>query len=81
MIRAVLDTRVLVAAVLTPGWVCGQILRAVVDERCTIAVCPLLLAELEDVLLRPDSEAGFLNRQHAVTSSSWSGLQSVIPTR
>lgn len=52
MLRAVLDPGVLVAAAITPVGVCGQLLQAVLDRRCGMIVCPALLAELEEVLLR-----------------------------
>jgi uncharacterized protein len=52
VIRAVIDPGVLVAAALTPSGTCGQVLRAVLDERCVLIVCPALLHELEEVLLR-----------------------------
>ena len=53
MLRAVLDPGVLVAAALTPRGVCGRVLQAVLDQRCVMIVCSTLLAELEDVLVRP----------------------------
>ena len=53
MLRAVLDPGVLVAAAITPNGISGEVLRAVLDRRCTMIVCPLLLAELEEVLVRP----------------------------
>ncbi|MBA3946849.1 MAG: putative toxin-antitoxin system toxin component, PIN family [Herpetosiphonaceae bacterium] len=52
MVRVVLDPGVLIAAVITPDGVCGHVLQAVIDQRCTTIVCPVLLDELEDVLLR-----------------------------
>ena len=53
MWRVVLDPGVLVAAAITPQGTCGQLLHAVLDQRCALIVCPGLLDELEDVLLRP----------------------------
>jgi putative PIN family toxin of toxin-antitoxin system len=53
VLRAVLDPGVLVAAAITPRGVCGWVLQAVLDERCSVVACPALLAELEEVLLRP----------------------------
>lgn len=52
MLRAVLDPGVLVADAITPSGVCEQILRAVIDLRCQMIVCPTLLFELEEVLVR-----------------------------
>ena len=53
MFRAVLDPGVLVAAAIAPRGVCRQLLQAVLDQRCAMIVCPALLAELQDVLVRP----------------------------
>lgn len=53
MRRAVLDPGVLVAAAITPRGVCGRLLQTVLDGRCVMVVCPMLLAELAEVLLRP----------------------------
>ena len=41
------------AAAITPRGVCGQVLQAALDKRYAIVVCPALLVELEEVLLRP----------------------------
>ena len=48
-----MDPGVLVAAAISPGGLCRQLLRAAVDRRFTIVVCPALVAELEEVLRRP----------------------------
>lgn len=48
---AVLDTHVLVAAVITEG-ICARILRRAREREFELAVCPFILAELEAVLTR-----------------------------
>lgn len=48
---AVLDTNVLVAAVITEG-ICARILRRAKEREFELAVCPFILAELEAVLTR-----------------------------
>lgn len=53
MPRLVLDAGVFVSAALKPGGVCGQLFYEVASKRWAIVVCPMLLAELRDVLLRP----------------------------
>jgi putative PIN family toxin of toxin-antitoxin system len=53
VLRAVLDAGVLVAAAITPNGVCGRLLRAVAAGRVAMLACPLLIAELSDVLQRP----------------------------
>jgi uncharacterized protein len=52
MLRTVLDPGVLIAAIITPRGICGQILQAALDGRFALIVCPSLLAELADVLPR-----------------------------
>ncbi len=51
--RAVVDTNVLVAAVIKPSGVCAQLIVAAVDRRWQPAVSSILLAELTEVLRRP----------------------------
>jgi putative PIN family toxin of toxin-antitoxin system len=50
--RLVLDPGVLIAAVIAPHGVCGQLLRRCLDGECEMVVSPALLDELEEVLLR-----------------------------
>ncbi len=50
--RAVADTNVLVAAVITPRGVCGRLLDAAIDGRWKLVVSPQLVAELDLVLAR-----------------------------
>jgi predicted nucleic acid-binding protein len=52
-VQAVVDPGVLIAAVIAPRGVCGQVLTAALDRRYTHVASPALLAELEEVLLRP----------------------------
>jgi putative PIN family toxin of toxin-antitoxin system len=52
MMRFVLDSGVLIAAVVAPRGVCGQLLRRWLDAECELIVSPALLDELEEVLLR-----------------------------
>jgi putative PIN family toxin of toxin-antitoxin system len=49
----VIDTNVLVSAVLTPGGTCDRILRAAVDGRIRLAWNAPMVAEYRAVLLRP----------------------------
>jgi uncharacterized protein len=51
--RVVIDPSVYVAALIAPGGVCGDLVGAVNEDRLTAVACPLLLAELHEVLLRP----------------------------
>lgn len=51
--RAVADTNVWVAAAISPGGVCGQVVRAAIDGRWQPVACPRLFEELADVLGRP----------------------------
>jgi putative PIN family toxin of toxin-antitoxin system len=51
--RAVADPNVLVSAAIAPNGVCRRLLDAVLESRLTLVVCPLLLTELRDVLVRP----------------------------
>lgn len=53
MIRAVWDPGVLIAAVINPEGAPGRGLRALVDQRWTLVLSPLLLDELHSVLRRP----------------------------
>ena len=53
MIRAVWDPGVLIAAAINPRGTPAQGLRALLDERWTLIVSPLLLDELGAVLRRP----------------------------
>jgi len=48
---AVLDTNVLVAAVITEG-ICARILRRAKNSEFELAVCPFILTEMETVLTR-----------------------------
>lgn len=50
--RAVPDPNVLIAAVITPRGVCGQLLHAAIDGRWQPVVSPQLLAGLREVLAR-----------------------------
>ena len=52
MLRGVVDTNVLVSALVARRGVCGQLLDAGVDGRWRLVVSPLLLVELEGVLGR-----------------------------
>ena len=49
----VIDTNVLVSAVLTPGGTCDRILRAAVDGKIRLAWNAPMVAEYRAVLLRP----------------------------
>lgn len=49
----VIDTNVLVSAVLTPGGTCDQVLRAAADGRVRLAWSASMLAEYRGVLVRP----------------------------
>ena len=49
----VVDTNVLVSAVLTPGGTCDQIIRAAVDGKIRLAWNASMVAEYRAVLLRP----------------------------
>lgn len=53
MYRVVIDPGVLVSAAISPGGTCGKLLRAASDNRFTLILCPALLIELYDVLVRP----------------------------
>lgn len=50
----VIDTNVLVSAILTPGGNCDKILRAAIDGRIRLAWSSQMLAEYRQVLLRPE---------------------------
>lgn len=49
----VIDTNVLVSAILTPGGNCDKILRAAIDGKIRLAWSSQMLAEYRQVLLRP----------------------------
>ena len=53
MIQLVLDPGVLIAGVIAPRGLCAQLLRRWLGGECELVVSPALLAELEEVLLRP----------------------------
>lgn len=53
MFRAVLDTNVYVAALISRSGAPSEIVRAVIDGEFDVVVSPALLAELDDVLHRP----------------------------
>jgi putative PIN family toxin of toxin-antitoxin system len=53
MIKAVLDTNTLVSARFSPNGVCGQILRLAQDGKFTLVISSPILAELNEVILRP----------------------------
>lgn len=54
MIRVVVDTGVFVSALIGPrGGTTDRLVRAFADDRIEVVACPMLLAELERVLLRP----------------------------
>lgn len=52
-VEFVLDTNVLVSALLTPGGPPGHLLDAVIAERLRPVYCPPILSEYERVLRRP----------------------------
>ena len=51
--RVVLDTNVLVSALMTPGSVCSRILRLVYDEALQMCIDERIIEEYESVLSRP----------------------------
>ncbi len=51
--RLVLDTNVLVAALLTPAGACGRLLDLILDGAAGVCLDPRILQEYEDVLRRP----------------------------
>lgn len=51
--RVVVDPNVFVSALISPAGPPAQVVRAWSEERYELIVSPALLAELEDVLLRP----------------------------
>lgn len=53
MIRAVVDPGVLIAGLITPGGVPSDIIRAWKQGAFELVVCPFLLEELTQALLRP----------------------------
>ena len=53
MIRAVVDPGVLIAALIAPGGACAELIRAWQRGAFDLIVCPMLLQELTDTLLRP----------------------------
>jgi uncharacterized protein len=52
-VQLVPDPNVLVSAVVTPGGVCAELVRALDESPLIIVTSPLLLAEVERVLGRP----------------------------
>ena len=52
-VHVVPDPNVLVSAVVTPGGVCAELLDRLTWSAITIVVSPLVLAEVERVLVRP----------------------------
>lgn len=70
MLRAVLDTNVYVAALLSPRGVCAEVLRAVAEARFDAVVCPALLDELAGVLHR-DKFAAYLTATDADEFVEW----------
>jgi putative PIN family toxin of toxin-antitoxin system len=56
-VQVVADPNVLVSAVASPGGVCAQLLAELVVSPARLVVSPLLLEELERVLIRPRFEA------------------------
>jgi len=52
-VRVVLDTNVLVSALMTPGGVCSRILRLVYDEALQVCIDERIIEEYESVLSRP----------------------------
>jgi putative PIN family toxin of toxin-antitoxin system len=54
MKKVVLDTNVMVSAMLSPGGNPAVILTLILDGKLQICHSPQILAEYEDVLLRPD---------------------------
>lgn len=53
MLTAVLDAGVLVSASIVPRGVCGGLLERANEDAFRIVLCPTLLGELEEVLMRP----------------------------
>lgn len=51
--RAVIDTNILVSALLTPGGIPSQLLAAIRGQTLTPVVSPDILAEYAEVLIRP----------------------------
>jgi len=52
-VRVVLDTNVLVSALMTSGGVCSRILRLVYDEALQVCIDERIIEEYESVLSRP----------------------------
>ena len=53
MLSAVLDAGVLVSAAITPRGVSGKLIECAIEDAYRMMLCPTLIGELEDVLLRP----------------------------
>ncbi|MBI3697893.1 MAG: putative toxin-antitoxin system toxin component, PIN family, partial [Acidobacteria bacterium] len=53
MIRVVFDTNVVVSAALKPQGLESKVLELVADQRVTLWVSPAILAEYQEVMLRP----------------------------
>ncbi len=70
MIRAVLDTNVLIAALLSRNGAPAQLMSALEDGLFDAIVCPLLLAELRGVLQRPKI-AQHVSRTTAEEFAAW----------
>jgi putative PIN family toxin of toxin-antitoxin system len=51
-VRAVVDSGVLVSALIAPKGTPGEILEALIERRFELVACPQLLDELSGVLLR-----------------------------
>lgn len=49
----VLDANVLISALINPAGIAGRVVLAGIEGRYDFAVCPMLLAELEDISKRP----------------------------
>ncbi|MGH7641582.1 MAG: PIN domain-containing protein [Candidatus Dormibacteria bacterium] len=53
MLRAVVDTNVLVSAVVAPSGVCGRLVASLSSGTWTLVLSPMLVEELTSVLGRP----------------------------
>jgi len=60
MLRVVLDTNIIVSAMLTPKGIPAKILRAVVNEELSAALSIAVIDEYKDVLYRKKFEKKFL---------------------
>lgn len=70
MLRAVLDTNVLVAALISPDGPPAAVLKACADGEYDLVVCPRLLAELRAVLGR-DRIRRYVRADEAEMFASW----------